>query len=90
MGRLGGRRSDWWGSQGIFLGVLLEFHEFTTLSRVDGESHALLAMANLPTVEPHWVRVFHGELRPREGLLDFSHWHTDKTNQHSELDATAE
>ena len=41
-------------------------------------------MASLAAVEPNRVRVFHGELRPREGLLVFSHWHTDTTKNESE------
>jgi hypothetical protein len=60
VGRLGcGRRGRW--SQGGFPGVLLEFHQLATFTRVDSENHALLAMASLPTVEPHRVRVFHSE-----------------------------
>ena len=80
--RRSGRRGRW--CQGCFPGVLLEFHKLATLSRVDGENHALLAMASLPAVEPHRVRVFHGELCPREGLLVFCHWHAERTkrNQH--------
>ena len=87
VGRLGcrrtGRRGRW--CQGCFPGVLLKFHEFATLSRVNGENHALLAVTGLAAVEPHWVRVFHGELRPREGLLVFSHWHTDRTRANQKL-----
>ena len=41
-------------------------------------------MASLAAVEPNRVRVFHGELRPRERLLVFSHWHTDTTKNESE------
>jgi hypothetical protein len=35
----------------------------------DSENHALLAVASLPTVEPHWIRAFHGELCLRKGSL---------------------
>jgi hypothetical protein len=60
VGRLGcGHRGRW--GQGSFPGVLLEFNELATLSRVDSENHALLAMPSLPAVEPHWVRVLHSE-----------------------------
>ena len=54
-----GHRGRW--RQGSFPGVLLEFNQLATLSRVDGEYHALLAMPSLPTVEPHRVRVLHSE-----------------------------
>ena len=85
MVRLGCRRSGRGGrwSQGCFPGVLLEFNKLATLSRVDSENHALLTMAALLAVEPHRVRVFHSVLCPREGLLVFCHWHTDRTNQHA-------
>ena len=85
MGRLGRRRSRRRGRwcQGCFPRVLLEFNKLATLSRVDGENHALLAMASLLAVEPHWVHVFHSVLGPWEGLLVFCHWHTDRTNQNS-------
>jgi len=77
VGRLGCRRSRRRGRwcQGRFPGILLEFNKLATLSRVDRENHALLAMARLLAVEPHRVRVFHSELCPREGLLVFCHWH---------------
>ena len=74
------RRRGWW-CQGRFPGILLEFNKLATLSRVDGENHALLAMSSLLAVEPHRVRVFHSVLCPREGLLVFCHWHTDRANQ---------
>ena len=85
VGRLGCRRSGRRGRrcQGCFPRVLLEFHKLATLSRVDGENHALLAMASLLAVKPHWVCVFHGKLCSREGLLVFSHWHTDRTKNKS-------
>ena len=76
-----GRGGRW--SQGCFPGVLLEFNKLATLSRVDSENHALLTMASLLAVEPHWVRVFHSVLCPREGLLVFCHWHADRTNQNA-------
>ena len=79
--RRSGRGGRW--SQGCFPGVLLEFNKLATLSRVDGENHALLAMTSLLAVEPHRVCVFHSEVCPREGLLVFCHWHTDRTNQNS-------
>ena len=87
VGRLCCRRSGRRGRrcQGCFPGVLLKFHEFATLSRVDGENHSLLAVTGLAAVEPHWVRVFHGELRAREGLLVFGHWHTDRTRASQKL-----
>jgi len=83
VGRLRCRRSGrrgWW-CQGRFPGILLEFNKLATLSRVDRENHALLAMSSLLAVEPHRVRVFHSVLCPREGLLVFRHWHTDRANQ---------
>ena len=85
VGRLGCRRSRRRGRwcQGCFPRVLLEFNKLAILSRVDGKNHALLAMASLLAVKPHRVRVFHSELCPREGLLVFCHWHTDRTNQNS-------
>jgi len=85
MGRLGCRRSGRGGrwSQGSFPGVLLEFNKLATLSRIDRENHALLAVTSLLAVEPHRVRVFHSEMCPREGLLVFCHWHTDRTNQNA-------
>jgi len=79
--RRSGRRGRW--CQGRFPGILLEFNKLATLSRVDRENHALLAMAGLLAVEPHRVRVFHSVLCPREGLLVFCHWHTDRTNQYA-------
>jgi len=70
----GGETPRIW-SQGGLPRVLLEFNKLATFSGVDSENHALLAMPGLLTVEPHWVRVFHSELCPREGLLVFSYWH---------------
>ena len=40
-------------------------------------------MPCLTTVEPHWVRVFHSVLYPRERLLVFCHELTERTNQNS-------
>jgi len=77
-----GRRRGWW-CQGCLPGILLEFNKLATLSRVDRENHALLTVASLLAVEPHRVRVFHSVLCPREGLLVFCHWHTDRTNQYA-------
>ena len=68
-----------WG-QGRLPGILLEFNELAALTGVDSVDHALLAVARLAAVEPHRVRVFHSELYPREGLLIFSHRHTERTN----------
>ena len=65
-------------SQGSLPGVLLEFNKLATFARVDSENHALLAMPSLLAVEPHRVHVFHSELCPREGLLVFCDWHTEK------------
>jgi len=79
--RRSGRGGRW--SQGCFPGVLLEFNKLATLSRVDRENHALLAMAGLLAVEPHRVRVFHSVLCTREGLLVFCHWYADRTTQHA-------
>ena len=84
VGRLGYRQTGRRGrrSQKSFQGVVLEFHQLATFSRVDSENHALLAMPSLPaTVESHRVRVFIGELCSRERLHVFGHWHTEKTNQ---------
>ena len=83
--RLGCRRSGRGGRwcQRCLPGILLEFNKLATLSRVDSENHALLTMASLLAVEPHRVRVFNSVLCPREGLLVFCHWHTDRTNQHA-------
>ena len=75
-------------SQGSLPGVLLELNKLATFARVDSENHALLAMASLTAVEPNRVRVFHSELRPREGLLVFCDWHTERANQNLGLDAT--
>jgi len=85
VGRLRCRRSGWRGRwcQGCLPGILLEFNKPATLSRVDSENHALLAMSSLLAVEPHWIRVFHSELCTREGLLVFCHWHADRTNQNA-------
>ena len=69
--------------QGCLPGVLLELNELAALTRVDSEDHALLAVASLAAVEPHRVRVLHSEIGPRERLLVFSHWHTNRTNQNS-------
>ena len=66
--------------QGCLPGVLLEFNKLAALSRVDSKDHAFLAVASLATVEPHRVRVLHSKLYPRERLLVFGHWHTERTN----------